>query len=315
MHQAKGESRAKIILIGEHAVVYGQPAIALPIKSIKLQVTVTPTQDHQQKIRSTFYRGLLADAQPPFTGLTKLISRLLVFFSAESQGFTLTIESALPAERGMGSSAACAIAIIRAFYAAFDTSLDRATLLNWAAVSEKAIHGNPSGLDAATTSADRPQWFIRGEAPKAIHFPSRGVLVIADTGEMGQTGAAVGHVADLLRRDHARFQPLIESIGLASRKAAVALAQDDLAALGKQLNTAQAALSQLGVSAPALDRLIQAAAAAGALGAKLTGSGQGGCMIALAQDSTSAATIAQALQRAGAAATWQYDFSESEAIS
>lgn len=313
MHQAKGASCAKIILIGEHAVVYGQPAIALPIKSIKLTATVTPTAG-PQVIHSTFYSGRLAAAQPPFTGLTKLIKQLLTFFSAAQQGFDLMIDSALPAERGMGSSAACAIAIIRAFYGAFDTPLDRPTLLNWAAVSEKAIHGNPSGLDAATTSAERPQWFIRGEAPKPIHFPTRGFLVIADTGEMGQTGAAVGHVADLLRRDHTKFQPVIEHIGSASRKAAVALAQDDLKALGTQLTVAQTALAQMGVSAASLDRLIEAAIQAGALGAKLTGSGQGGCMIALAADHATAHAVVQALTVAGAAATWTYDFAESEAL-
>ncbi|MFD1393970.1 mevalonate kinase [Lacticaseibacillus jixianensis] len=314
MHQAIGTSCAKIILIGEHAVVYRQPAIALPIKSIRLTATLTPRQGLAQTVRSSFYTGALAAAQPPFSGITKLIRQLLTFFDARSQGFTLTLTSALPAERGMGSSAACAVAIVRAFYAAFDARLDRATLLNWAAVSEKAIHGNPSGLDAATTSADRPQWFVRGQAPRPIHFPRHGFLVIADSGEMGQTGAAVGHVADLLRQDHARYQPLIAGIGHAARQAAVALAQDDLKSLGTQLTAAQAALAALGVSDNKLDALVAAAMHAGALGAKLTGSGQGGCLIALAVDHAGAAAIEAALKKAGAVATWQYDFSESEAL-
>lgn len=314
MHQAIGTSCAKIILIGEHAVVYRQPAIALPIKSIRLTAALAPRPDQTQTVASSFYTGPLAAAQPPFTGITKLISRLLTFFDARTHGFTLTITSALPAERGMGSSAACAVAIVRAFYAAFDAPLDRATLLNWAAVSEKAIHGNPSGLDAATTSADRPQWFVRGQAPRPIHFPRHGFLVIADSGEMGQTGAAVGHVADLLRQDHARYQPVIETIGRATRQAAVALAQDDLQGLGTQLATAQTALAALGVSDNTLDALAAAAMQAGALGAKLTGSGQGGCLIALAADQLAAANIEAAFHQAGAVSTWQYDFSESEAV-
>lgn len=314
MHQATGASCAKIILVGEHAVVYGQPAIALPIRSIKLTAALKPRTDGRQLITSSFYTGPMAGAEPPFSGITALIKQLLTFFGAAAQGFDLVIESDLPAERGMGSSAACAVAIVRSFYQAFAAPLKRATLLNWAAVSEKAIHGSPSGLDAATASATRPQWFVRGQAPRPIHFPTRGVLVIADTGELGQTGAAVGHVADLLRQDHAHYQPLIEAVGQASRRAALALAQDDLPALGTQLTAAQQALAQLGVSDAKLDRLVAAAMQAGALGAKLTGSGQGGCMIALAQTQAAAAQITEALESAGAAALWQYDFAESEAV-
>ncbi|WP_125706747.1 mevalonate kinase [Lacticaseibacillus porcinae] len=309
MKNASGESFAKIILIGEHAVVYGQPAIALPVKSIRL--TASLTTNTEQIIQSSFYAGSLhAAAGTNFAGIADLISALLKHFNASNQGFTLTIDSALPPERGMGSSAACATAVVRAFYAAFDEPLSRAQLLSWTATSEHAIHGNPSGLDAATTSADRPQWFVKGQPPIPIQFPKNGTLVIADTGIAGQTKVAVGAVAQHLTDDPTATTASIEAIGQATVFAAKALAEDDLQALGTQMDHAQGQLKALGVSNDALNRLIATAKENGALGAKLTGSGQGGCMIALAFDATQATQIRDALTQAGATATWQYDFSD-----
>ncbi|WP_390409668.1 mevalonate kinase [Lacticaseibacillus jixiensis] len=310
MHSASGSSCAKIILIGEHAVVYGQPAIALPVKAIKLTATIIVNPRKQQMIDSKFYQGpLQAAAATDFAGIADLIAALLAYFHAEQAGFTLRIVSALPPERGMGSSAATATAVVRAFYAAFDTALTQRTLLQWTARSEKAIHGNPSGLDAATTSADTPLWFTKTTPIVPIVFPTNGSLVIADTGIMGQTKEAVQAVATRRAQDPATVDAQIKAIGQAVALAKAALLADDLPALGAQLTKAQVQLRALGVSNAQLDHLIQAAMAAGALGAKLTGSGLGGCMIALADSAAQAQQIRLALQAAGAAATWQYDFS------
>lgn len=301
-------SHAKAILIGEHAVVYTQPAIALPIPTIRLRAEIRPRSDHEQRVTSAFYNGPLdAAAGTRFAGIATLIRQLLIRFDGQAAGFDLNIISDLPPERGMGSSAATAVAIIRAFYAAFGTPLDHATLLRWADVSERVIHGNPSGIDAATTSADRPQWFVRGKAPRALTNPHSGVLVIADSGIQGQTGQAVAHVARLIREDPTKFD-VVTALGHLTRRAAVAIADNDIADLGAIMTSAQEKLVVLGVSNTTLDHLTTVARRAGALGAKLTGSGMGGCILALAENGTQAATIATALTAAGATATWQYDF-------
>ena len=303
-----GKSYAKIILIGEHAVVYGEPAIALPVKSIRLSAKVEPIPDGRQEVTSAFFTGDLNAGQlTNFAGIAMLIRRLLVFFNAADQGFHLTITSALPSERGMGSSAATAVAVVRAFYDAFQTSLSHSVLLNWAGISEKALHGNPSGLDAATASAEKPQWFVRGKSLRSIMMPRNGVLLIADTGIAGQTKIAVDQVAQKLKKDPKTYQPLITAVGDAVRQAALALAQDDIITLGQLLNRDQADLAALGVSSPELDRLINVALDNGAYGAKLTGSGMGGCMIALAA-ADQAPAIIQALKVANAVKVWEYHF-------
>ncbi|WDF81510.1 mevalonate kinase [Lacticaseibacillus pabuli] len=308
MHEATGTSHAKAILIGEHAVVYSQPAIALPIKTIRMQVTIMPRTQDEQLVKSAFFNGDIRQATTTrFNGIATLIRQLLVRFDARQQGFNLNIISDLPPERGMGSSAATAIAVVRCLYAAFDEALDHDTLLRWANVSERIIHGNPSGIDAATCSADRPQWLIRGQQPRNIAQPKRGVIVIADSGVQGQTGAAVAAVAQLLA-EHPDQEQHIEALGQLTRKTALALAEDDIVAIGENMNAAQAHLQSIGVSSVRLDELVAAATSAGALGAKLTGSGMGGCILALAPDKAAASQIDKALLQAGATQTWQYAF-------
>ena len=308
MLAAIGSSHAKTILLGEHAVVYGQPAIAIPIPTIRLRAELTPRADSKQQITSAFYNGRLADAGATrFAGVATLIRQLLVAFDAQAVGFDLNIISDLPPERGMGSSAATAVAIVRAFYQAFATDLPHAVLLRWADVSERVIHGNPSGIDVATTSATRPQWLIRGTAPKNLAMPHAGVLVIGDTGVQGQTKAAVAAVAAKVQVDEAA-RARVSAIGEVTRRGAVALAENDLVALGRYMNADQDNLQLLGVSTAQIDRLVAAARTAGALGAKLTGSGMGGCVIALAQDSATAQQVADAMSTAGAIQVWQHDF-------
>ena len=124
----------------------------------------------------------------------------------------LDIDSQIPAERGMGSSASTAVAIVRAMYAFFDRPLTKNKLLKTVNISEKIIHGNPSGLDSATASADRPIWFKRDGTIKALPINFNGYLVISDSGIKGKTGEAVDIVKNKLRIDN-DSRLLIEKLG------------------------------------------------------------------------------------------------------
>ncbi|WP_343031724.1 mevalonate kinase [Secundilactobacillus folii] len=298
-----GSSHAKIILIGEHSVVYHQPAIALPLPAVRESATLTARQDGQQQLVSRYYQGPRQDAPASLYGINHLIDVLLKQFTFHG-GFTLDITSHLPAERGMGSSAATAVAIIRALYQFVEQPLSHDQLLADADISERIIHGNPSGIDVATASAQDPIWFITGEEPVSLPFHLHGYLVVADSGIHGQTGQAVKAVADLRRAQPAVATPIINELGHLTYGAKSALANDQLIRLGTIFNRAQTLLARLGVSHPKLDEMITLANQNGALGAKLTGGGMGGCMICLAADESSAARIRVALANSGVTQSW-----------
>jgi mevalonate kinase len=300
---ATGKSHAKVILLGEHAVVYGQPAIAVPLMDLAMTATITERQSGQIVIAEG-YQGPLNTMAEVYEGVRQLIVRLLRHFKALDTAFTLRIVSSIPQERGMGSSAASAIAIIRAFFAYFDEPLSEAVLQRWANVEESITHGSPSGIDAATTSQDAPIWFVKGQTPTPMPMDLNAVLIIADTGVHGQTGLAVNVVKEQVQNAPDETLPHINALGDIALATRSALAQNQAARLGSLMNDAQDHLAALGVSHPRLDTLITAARSAGALGAKLTGGGVGGAMLALADSEEKAKEIVTALETAGAQEIW-----------
>nr|WP_020089268.1 mevalonate kinase [Levilactobacillus parabrevis] len=298
-----GQSNAKIILIGDHSVVYGQPAIALPLPSVTTNVAMRSVTAGQ-RLTSRYFDGPISQLGQNLAGVAKLIDTLLTRFDGHETPFEMNITSDLPAERGMGSSAAVAVAITRAMYAFFDRPLNRDLLLANAEIAEKITHGNPSGIDAATVSSDVPIWFVPHQETTQIPFALRGYLVIADSGIKGQTGKAVSAVARRKTTLPTETDLQIQTLGRLSGEARTALAKPDLTRLGAIISEAQTQLRGLGVSSPELDHLTQVATANGALGAKLTGGGMGGCLIALCPDVTTTQRVQQSLVAAGATATW-----------
>ena len=302
--QGIGTSHAKIILMGEHSVVYGQPAIALPLPSVQLSVTLSSRQDNQRIIKSRYYHGSLENLPSSMIGIKKLIDTLSARFNDQETGWDLKIESQLPAERGMGSSAASAIAIIRAFFDYYDEPLDRTLLLQLADVEEQITHRSPSGLDAATVSSDKPLFYVKGRIGVPIEMNLDASLVIADTGKKGATKEAILAVKDELKNNSEKAEEHIKHLGELVNQTKGYLAQNDIVKLGDALNFAQTDLAALNVSDPSLDHLIHVARDNGALGAKLTGGGRGGCMIALMQTAMGARRLASILKENGAHDIW-----------
>lgn len=302
--QGIGTSHAKIILMGEHSVVYGQPAIALPLPSVQLSVTLSSRQDNQRIIKSRYYHGSLENLPSSMIGIKKLIDTLSARFNDHKTGWDLKLESQLPAERGMGSSAASAIAIIRAFFDYYDEPLDRTLLLQLADVEEQITHRSPSGLDAATVSSDKPLFYVKGRIGVPIEMNLDASLVIADTGKKGATKEAILAVKDELKNNNEKAEEHIKHLGELVNQTKDYLAQNDIVKLGDAFNFAQTDLAALNVSDPSLGHLIHVARDNGALGAKLTGGGRGGCMIALMQTAMGARRLASILKENGAHDIW-----------
>ncbi|MBN1336231.1 MAG: mevalonate kinase [Deltaproteobacteria bacterium] len=258
---ATGRAAGKVILLGEHAVVYGHPALAAAVPMytrITLRAGTGPTRAVRAAVR---------DAR-----LLEALARLL-----PHRGVDVEIRTELPVGRGMGSSASLAVALVRAAADLAGDTLAPETAFARALEVERLFHGNPSGIDVAVILREGAMWYRRGPPPEARRqpLPTTLPLVVLDTGAAGDTGALVAAVAG--RRP--AVDPILERIGQLADRAVPVLG--DLPALGALFDEAHGLLRDLGVSTPPIEELATFAREHGALGAKPSGAGGGGVVIAL----------------------------------
>lgn len=297
-----GKAHAKAILIGDHAVVYNQPAVAIPL----LDLVVSASFQHLEKGQTIILTGRaheLSELGADLEGIRQLIVALLKDDDKADTGFLLEIESNIPQERGFGASAAIATAITRAFFKWQDKPLSNKTLAHYTSLAENISHGSPSGIDAATVSSEEPVWF-KDRISATFETTLDATLVLADTGVRGQTVRAVNIVKEQLKQHYDDSWGAIQHLGELAYGVKKALQENDAIALGQLFTSAHHDLQALQVSHPKLDQLVAAAIDAGALGAKLTGSGIGGAMIALVETDEDAEKVVLALKKAGAQETW-----------
>lgn len=297
----------KIILFGEHAVVYGQPAIAIPVTRVNATARVFPNFDSGQGTVHIQALDINLDADledlPPEHPLGTAVRLTLDELKPKRiPPLTLQLTSTIPIASGMGSSAATAVAIIRALSAYLGKLLPPDVVSTIAYEVEKIHHGNPSGIDNNVIAYQQPVYFRREHPIEFITIEKPTHWVIADTGEKTPTRETVSGVLKLLKSDPERYEPIIQQIGNVVQQARLALISGDLPELGRLLDENQRLLEALDVSSPKLDTLIDAARTAGAFGAKLSGGGRGGNMIALVSKDQ-LASVEHALIEAGAEKT------------
>lgn len=298
-----GIAIGKVILIGEHAVVHGQPALAMPFPATKVKTAIY-RKEGSLTLDCFFYNGFFSEVPDRLLGLTTIIRDIVNSFDEKLEDFRIRIESTIPPERGMGSSAAVAVATIRALYDFFRQPLTKEDLFKWANISEKIVHGNPSGIDAATVIGEEPIYYIKGKSFIPFPFKLDAYLIVADTGELGKTQAAVNDVRKLIDLNPQKGRSLIEQLGFLTRNAKDAIESKDIVKLGQIMSKAHLILDKLGVSNDKLNHLVSVAMRNEALGAKLTGGGRGGCMIALAATKDEAIKLSNRLILNGAENTW-----------
>lgn len=295
----------KIILFGEHAVVYGQPAIAIPVNKVNATARVFPeigAQHKQIRIKAPdiHFDALYSDLpeQHPFASAIRLTLGAVTL--DQPPPLTLVISSTIPIAAGMGSSAAISVAIIRALSDYLGQPLPAEVISSLAFEVEKIHHGTPSGIDNYVIAHQKPVFFTHNQPIEHLTVEQPTHWVIADTGEKTPTKKTVSDVREKHTADPNTFDGIFHQIGQIAVKAKPALITADTALLGRLMNENQRLLAQLTVSSPRLEALIDAARTAGAVGAKLSGSGRGGNMIALAPFQN-IDIIATALKNAGAA--------------
>ena len=293
----------KVILCGEHAVVYGRPAIAVPVHDVRAEALFRPhahpfVEVHLPDLGERWRWPPGRDPHP----LSVVLARLSERAGRRPQG-VLTIRSTIPIAGGMGSSAAVAVAAVRVLAQALGLSLTPADVSALAYEAEVITHGTPSGVDNTVIAYEQAVWFVRGRPPEPFPLAAPMTLVIGDTGVRAATREVVAAVRRAWEQDRARYEALFDAIASVVVRVREALQAGRVRDIGPLLDENHRLLQALGVSSPELDRLVAAARAAGAWGAKLAGAGRGGNMIALT-DERLAPTVAQALHRVGARATW-----------
>lgn len=277
MKNSLATSHGKIILIGEHSVVYGKPAIAIPLKSVSLDVYIE--ESDKNHIQCKFFEGELCESSEDLLGIKTLIEKFLEEYNIDNK-IKISIESDIPNERGMGSSAASSVGVARALFNYFDIKHTEEDILEWANISEKIIHGNPSGIDINVIMNNKSVYFIRDKKIETFPINLNAYLVIGDTGIKGKTKEAVSDVKKLLDKD-AKYMEYVDNLSILSDEARSYIENKDLENLGNTMNKAHENLQKLQVSSKELDEMVNIANENKALGAKLTGGGRGGCMIAL----------------------------------
>lgn len=290
---AIGRASGKIILFGEHFVVHGGPALALPFTAVSTTVQVFEEEGlGRPRLESEVRGDMLRTAE-------RVLASALARLVAGSPPWRVAVESTIPIAHGMGSSAAFSVALFSALARARGVDLSLSRLNEEAHALEKIVHGTPSGIDSAVITHGQPMWFIKGRPPQPLLQGGLGArLVLASSGEPGSTREAVAAVNARKEAHPDRFQEQLEEARGIARLGREALLACSAKELGSLMNDNHALLQELGVSSHTLDRLVSAALGAGALGAKLTGGGRGGFMMALVGGSQEA-RVSQALREAG----------------
>ena len=299
-----GQAHGKVIWFGEHAVVYHHPAIALPLKSAMVRVKMTPSETLQ--FISPFYQGALQDA-PHLEGFSKLIDVLKVRLPLGN--VTIELDTDIPVQGGLGASAAIASAMVQAAYDLTDQPLEHGTRFELTQVSESFFHQNPSGIDAFMSMAKTAQRYRKEQAPSALDFSLDGELVVVYSNVPGNTKDAVVKIAKATQKT--KLYKTMADLGHLTEDALAAILGRDLNLLGRLMNQAHQLLHSFEISHPSIESLRNWALEKGALGAKLSGGGLGGIMIALFDDPAKAQAYTEFLQENGYLKFWRMALKES----
>lgn len=304
MPAISASSPGKIILLGEHAVVYARRAIAIPVSQVQARTVITPLVRQPAGYIQVQAVNLQLDAPlaelPADDPIRQAVELTLGALNVQrAPAMHIRIHSSIPIAAGLGSGAAVSVAVIRAVSTYLGKPLPVEDVSALAYEVEKTYHGTPSGIDNTVIAYHQPVLFQKGQPIQPFSPGGKFTFLIADTGISAATREQVSGVRERWQADPAAYESLFDRIDALSGQAFQSLQAGDTEMTGRWMTENHHLLQQMGVSCSQLDELVNAALEHGALGAKLSGAGGGGNMIALVSDEH-ARSVEDALRSHGA---------------
>jgi len=304
---AKASAPAKVILFGEHFVVYNKPAILASIDK-RIHVDVRVRKDDRVTIKSNMgfsgsfdqkkHRQLQTKRFGSFIQPILLAATDAMRAFKANVGLDINIRSEFPYGVGLGSSAACSVATIAAVGALFG-KLSRKKIYGMSLNAEKLVHRNPSGADSAICTYGGLMLFNKNNGIKTINSKINLQLIVVNSGIKRTTGKLVSSVKRKFERNADLFTGLANMSENITMQALKAIKDKDYGELGAFMTLNHSLLRRLGVSTNKLDKLVEIAINNEALGAKMTGAGGGGCIVALTNNKHSTNKIMKAMRGYG----------------
>ncbi len=295
-HATIATANGKVILLGEHAVVYGKPAVAVPIKDAVITEISDSDGRNELEVPAWDLDGRLKQSNNEWW---KSLQDVFETLGVSNKKFNLRVKPNIPAAVGLGGSAAIAVSIIRCVSKHFKLDLTDPEINDLAFVCETAAHGTASGIDNTIATFGEPLVYQREPSMKieTLKFDKPVSLVIGISNTPSLTAEMVAGVRARWKENTELYEALFENFEKVARSGISAIRSGDYQTLGEMMNINQGLLSAIQVSSPELDRMIEIARSQGAIGAKVTGAGGGGSMVALCEEKTE--PVASALSNKG----------------